>query len=60
MWMGMLFSHSSATFITSCPMGHERAITVDQRTPAQEWTLTCPICGDQHQLRAPQIISSDL
>lgn len=60
MWMAMLFSHASKTFITSCHMGHERSLTVDERTPEQDWTLTCPLCGDVHYLRAPQIIASDL
>ena len=56
----MLFSPSRRTFITACHMGHERSITVDQNTPMQEWTLTCPLCGDEHQLSAPRIVGSDL
>ena len=60
MWMAMLFSPTSKTFITACHMGHERSITVDQNTPMQDWTLTCPLCGDEHRLRAPQIIASDI
>ena len=41
-------------------MGHERTLTVDKRKPEQEWTLTCPLCGNEHQLRAPEILRSDL
>ncbi|MGH9522815.1 MAG: hypothetical protein ACRD3E_09815 [Terriglobales bacterium] len=58
--MAMLFSNATRTFITSCHMGHERSLTVDERTPMQDWTLTCPLCGDEHRLRAPQIVGSDI
>ena len=48
------------TFLTECPRGHERTITVDQRTPERDWTLTCPLCGGEHRVVAPEILRSDL
>ena len=49
-----------ATILTECPKGHERTITFDERTPEQEWILTCPLCGAEHEIVAPQILRSDL
>ncbi len=62
MWLttALLWQSNRKTVVTECPMGHERTITFDQRTPAQEWTLTCPLCGVEHQLQAPLILRSDL
>jgi len=48
------------TDLTECPKGHERTITCDARTPKQEWLLTCPLCGSEHTIVAPQILRSDL
>lgn len=62
MWLttALLWHTRKSTVVTECPMGHERTITFDQRTPEQEWTLSCPICGGEHQLIAPEILRSDL
>lgn len=56
----MVWRPGQTTFLTECPMGHERTITVDQRTPEQDWTLTCPLCGGEHRILAPEILRSDL
>ncbi len=48
------------TVLTECPKGHERAITCDKRTPKQDWTLACPLCGAEHRIVVPQILRSDL
>jgi hypothetical protein len=62
MWRSgtLVWRPGETTFLTECPMGHERTITVDQRTPEQDWTLTCPLCGGEHRLVAPEILRSDL
>ena len=62
MWptTALLWHSSKRTVVTECPMGHERTITYDQRTPEQEWTLTCPLCGGEHHMLAPEILCSDL
>ena len=51
---------SLETILTVCPKGHERTLTYDERTPEQDWTLTCPLCGAEHRLVLPEILRSDL
>ena len=62
MWLtaALPWHPSTITVVTACPMGHERTITLKRRTPEQDWTLTCPLCGGQHQIVAPEIVRSDL
>jgi rRNA maturation protein Nop10 len=62
MWLttAVLWRTSIKTVLTECPMGHERTLTIDKRKPEQEWTLTCPLCGGEHEIVAPQILRSDL
>ena len=62
MWLATALTgrSSQVTVLTACPKGHERIITYDDRTPEQDWTLTCPLCGAEHRLFLPEILRSDL
>ncbi len=50
---------TQATTLTQCPMGHERLITFLPGTPEREWTLTCPLCGEERQVVLPEIVKAD-
>lgn len=62
MWLTTVlpFRSSIKVMLTECPKGHERTLTIDQRQPEREWTLTCPLCGGEHSIVAPEILRSDL
>ena len=48
-----------ATTLTECPLGHERLITFEPGTPEREWTLTCPLCGEEKNIFLPEIVKAD-
>lgn len=48
-----------ATTLTECPLGHERLITFEPGTPEREWTLTCPLCGEEKNIVLPEIVKAD-
>jgi hypothetical protein len=50
---------ATQTSLTECPQGHERWITFLPDTPKREWTLTCPLCGEEKQIVLPQIVKAD-
>ncbi len=54
-----LLTAKKETVITECPCGHERLLTLLKNSAEQWWTLTCPICGAEHQLFLPQIIAAE-
>ena len=50
---------TQATTLTECPKGHERWVTFQSGTPEREWTLICPLCGEEKKIVLPEIIKAD-
>jgi hypothetical protein len=53
----MLFQKSESV-LTACPKQHERILVVLSKTPMQQWTLTCPICGEENQIVTKEIVKA--
>ncbi len=58
-WRYNIVMATQAITIAECPMGHERLITFLPGTPEREWTLTCPLCGEERQIVLPEIVKAD-
>ncbi len=54
-----LLTAKKETVVTECPCGHERLLTLLKNSAEQWWTLTCPICGAEHELFLPEIIAAE-